>query len=66
MNVSLTPELERLVAAKVKRGMYGSPARLFGPHFAVLPSIGGRPGRTSRGVASRRPDRQSSKPTTVS
>ncbi len=24
MNVSLTPELERLVAAKVKSGMYGS------------------------------------------
>lgn len=39
MNVSLTPELERLVAAKVKSGMYGSSSEVIRAALRVLQQV---------------------------
>jgi antitoxin ParD1/3/4 len=39
MNVSLTPELERLIAAKVKSGMYGSSSEVIRAALRVLQQV---------------------------
>lgn len=39
MNVSLTPELERLVAAKVKSGMYGSSSEVIRAALRILQQV---------------------------
>jgi antitoxin ParD1/3/4 len=39
VNVSLTPELERLIAAKVKSGMYGSASEVIRAALRVLQQV---------------------------
>lgn len=39
MNVSLTPELERLVAAKVKSGLYGSSSEVVRAALRILQQV---------------------------